>query len=311
MRIMSVIVVALLCSGICAQNFTAAHIETVFSDASRGNRKVPVQIFYPERVPGTESGISSSDDNMFPVICFAHGYMLPASAYMNILEALVAEGYILVFPESASGLFPSHGEYSKDLAFVLSEIDRLAGDTSSALYGIAGTVRCLMGHSMGGGALFAAANMCTDLSAVVALAPFNTTPSAIQAASSVRVPALVFAGSNDCITPPENHQLPIYNFSAAREKTYILIKGGTHCQMGSHSQLCSFGETIALCKDGISQEEQHRILNRYLLPWLNFFLKGDTESGIEFDDRIRYDTSVEYLRSSPLVTAEEMCNSIF
>jgi len=53
------------------------------------------------------------------------------------------------------------------------------------------------------------------------LAPFDTRPSAIKAASSVIVPTLIFAGSNDCITPPEKHQLPVYNSSASPDKIYI------------------------------------------------------------------------------------------
>ena len=58
-----------------------------------------------------------------------------------------------------------------------------------------------MGHSMGGGALFAAANLLAGTDAIVALAPMNTKPSAIQAAASVKIPTLIFAGANDCITP--------------------------------------------------------------------------------------------------------------
>jgi dienelactone hydrolase len=168
-----------------------------------------------------------------------------------------------------------------------------------------------MGHSMGGGAIFAAANRRLDINAVVALAPFNTSPSAIQAASSVAMPTLIFAGSNDCITPPEKHQYPIYNFSASAEKTYILIKGGTHCQMGSHNSLCNFGETMAFCKDGISREEQHQALNKYLLPWLNFFLKSNYEAGIEFDTSINSDIAVEYLRSRPLVDTGDLNDPTF
>lgn len=311
MKILAVIAGLLLCSGLFAQNYAIGHITTEFIDSMRGNRKIPIEIYFPEVRSGQDGAGGASIIGKFPVICFAHGYMMPSSSYLNIREALVPAGYILVFPESASGPFPSHEEYSEDLAFILGEIDSVAADASSPLHGITDTIRCLMGHSMGGGAIFAAANMPVDVSAIVALAPYNTTPSAIQAASSVAVPTLIFAGGNDCITPPEKHQIPIYNFSASGEKSYILIKGGTHCQMGSHDSLCSFGEKVAFCKDGISQEEQHRTLNRYLLPWLNFYLKYDLEAGIEFDSSIISDTSVEYLRSHPLVDTGDLCDTTF
>jgi predicted dienelactone hydrolase len=311
MRTISVIAAVLMCSAIFAQDYTIGHINTIFSDGLSGKRNIPADIFYPQPLPEDGGAEGVSYKVKFPVICFAHGYMLPSSAYLNIQEALVPAGYILVFPGSASGLFPSHEQYSEDLAFVLGAIDSLAADASSPLHGITDASRCLMGHSMGGGAVFAAANMHVDITAIVALAPLNTSPSAIQAASSVTAPTLIVAGGNDCITPPEKHQLPIYNFSASAKKTYLLIKGATHCQMGSHNSLCKFGETLAFCNDGISEEEQHLTLNRYLLPWLNFYMKGDYDAGLEFDSTIRSDISVEYLRSRPLVSAGDQCAPIF
>lgn len=311
MRTLSVIAAMLMCSVVFAQDYAIGHFNAVFSDGASGKRNIPADIFYPQHVPGDGGAVGVSAKVKFPVICFAHGYMLPSSAYLNIQETLVPAGYILVFPGSASGLFPSHEQYSEDLAFILGAIDSLAADASSPLHGIADASRCLMGHSMGGGAVFAAANMHIDVTAVVALAPLNTSPSAIQSASSVKAPTLIVAGGNDCITPAEKHQLPIYNFSASVNKTYLLIKGATHCQMGSHNSLCKFGETMAFCNDGISEEEQHLTLNRYLLPWLNFFMKGDYDAGLEFDTAIRSDTSVEYLRSRPLVTAGDQRDPIF
>ncbi len=311
MRTPTFITALLICCGMFAQGYTIGHISTVFNDGLSGKRNIPADIFYPQSLPEDVGADGESSRVKFPVICFAHGYMLPASAYLNIQEALVPAGYILVFPGSASGLFPSHEQYSEDLAFVLGAIDSLTADASSPLHGITDASRCLMGHSMGGGAVFAAANMQVDIAALVSLAPLNTSPSAIQSASSVKAPTLIFAGGNDCITPPEKHQLPIYNFSASVNKTYLLIKGATHCQMGSHNSLCKFGETMAFCNDGISEEEQHLTLNRYLLPWLNFFLKGDYDSGLEFDSAIRSDISVEYLRSRPLVGAGDKCAPTF
>jgi dienelactone hydrolase len=203
---------------------------------------------------------------------------------------------IIIFPRSSKGLFPSHRKYAEDIAFVLNEAQKMGEDPSSVLYGITDTVRCLIGHSMGGGAVFLAANMTSGLSAIAALAPLNTNPSAIQAASSVLVPSLVIAGSDDCITPPEKHQLPIYDFLASDEKTYILITGANHCQMASENSACSTGERMLGCRAGISREEQHEILKRYLVPWLQFHLKGNLEAGKEFDDLLNTDKSVGFKR---------------
>ena len=47
--------------------------------------------------------------------------------------------------------------------------------------------------------------------ALAVLAPADTRPSAVKAAASVRIPALIISGENDCITRPEAHQIPIFN----------------------------------------------------------------------------------------------------
>jgi len=285
-----------LCANLAAQSFSAGHVSIVLRDAQRGNRKVPVEIFYPEERGGKSIDTNGSGNERFPVVCFAHAYLMPAEAYVNIQEMLEPEGMILIFPQSSKGLFPSHHRYAKDIAFVLNEAQKMGEDPSSVLYGITDTVCCLIGHSLGGGAVFLAANMLSGLSAIVALAPLNTHPSAIQAASSVQVPSLVIAGSDDCITPPEKHQLPIYDFLASDEKTYILIKGANHCQMACENSACSTGERMLGCRAGITMEEQHEILKRYLVPWLLFYLKSDIEAGIKFDTLLSTDESVEYRR---------------
>jgi predicted dienelactone hydrolase len=285
-----------LCSNLTAQNYSTGHASIVLRDSQRGNRKVPVEIFYPERRGGKSVGKDGSGNERFPVVCFAHAYLMPAEAYVNIQEMLVPEGMILVFPQSSRGLFPSHQRYAEDIAFALNEAQKMGEDPSSVLYGITDTVRCLIGHSLGGGAVFLAANMLSGLSAIVALAPLNTHPSAIQAASSVVVPSLVIAGSDDCITPPEKHQLPIYDFLASDEKAYILITGANHCQMASENSACSTGETMLGCRAGISRDKQHEILKRYLIPWLRFYLKGDQEAGMEFDHLLSTDESVGFKR---------------
>jgi hypothetical protein len=48
-------------------------------------------------------------------------------------------------------------------------------------------------------------------------------------------------------------------------------------------------------------EEQHRIINRYLVPWLNFYLKGDIPAGRLFEKEIVSDREIEFEWSGPLV----------
>jgi predicted dienelactone hydrolase len=294
-------VILTICVNVTAQHYIIGHLPAMMTDSNRGNREIRCEIYYPVR---NENAGFDKDDvyaGRFPVICFAHGYMMSPDCYGNIREALVPEGYIVVFLNSETGIFPSHQAISEDLVLVLRETEKMGREAGSPLYGITDSISCLMGHSMGGGALFAAANLNEGTTAVVALAPLNTKPSAIQAASSVAVPTLIFAGDNDCITPPDRNQIPIYNFSASADKTFILIRGGTHCGMADSSRVCTLAEKLSGCNDGITAEEQHQILKKYLIPWLDYFLKGEEAQGISFDTELRSDTSVTWLQSRPLV----------
>jgi dienelactone hydrolase len=153
---------------------------------------------------------------------------------------------------------------------------------------------------MGGGSSFTAASRHTDIHALVTLSPHNTRPSAILAASLVTVPTLIIGGTKDCITPPEKHQVPMYQSSASIDKTLILIMGAGHCQMVDQNSTCNFGERMKGCKPGISHEDQQKIIYRYLLPWLKFNLLGDIDAGSHFNMDIESDPAIEYMRSRPL-----------
>lgn len=283
---------------ISAQTSSIEKISRVFRDETRKNRKIPVDIFFPSANQGNNF---SETVKKLPVICFGHGYMISGKWYAHICEILVPEGYILIFPGSEAGLFPSHKTLAEDMAFAVNEISKMGRDILSPLYGRIDTIKCLMGHSMGGGAMFLAANLTADVDAVVALSPYNTKPSAIEAASKVTVPTLIFSGTSDCITPTGKYHLPIYNSSGSEDKTFILIKGGTHCQMGVSHPKCRSFEKFAGCKeDSISMEEQLTIISKYIKNWLRFFLKGDFEAGKLFDSTITKGNYVSFLQSRPV-----------
>jgi dienelactone hydrolase len=163
------------------------------------------------------------------------------------------------------------------------------------------TMQCVMGHSMGGGAAITAASKFPDMiKGVVVLAPYNTKPSAIQAVAELPVPTLIISGSNDCVTPYAEHPLPMYYGSASPDKTLINIIGGSHCQMGGRNSLCRLGEIMSGCKTEISRAEQHKLLAKYLTPWMQYYMRSDLDAGMLFDSILTSDTSVEFLRSRSL-----------
>lgn len=283
------------------QKYMIGVTSLILTENANGGRRIPVDIYYPSDTGDINSPVASQPLKKFPVICFNHGYLINPDAYSNIREALVPQGYILIFPRSERGLFPSHKAMSKDIGLVFSRIDDLAKDKNSIFFEIVDTLKCVMGHSMGGGASFAAAGMFPAIRCLVALAPYDTRPSAVKAAESVNIPVLIFTGTKDCVTPADKNQLPIYKSLASPDKTIIHIKGGTHCQMAGNNSICRFGESFKSCKAEIDMEEQHRIINRYLVPWLNFYMKGDIQAGLLFEKEIGSDSGIGFEWSGPLI----------
>jgi len=282
------------------QPYQVGRITKTFIDAARSNRSVPVEIYYPADAAGDNKSFAAAYPGKAPVISFGHGFVMTHEAYANIRDAVVANGYIIAFPTTEGSFSPSHSEFGKDLAFVLREVTALGSETTSVLYGKTDTNNCVMGHSMGGGAAFLARSYDPSIKAMVTFAAAETTPSAIGAASSVSAPSLVFAGENDCVTAPSTNQRPMYDALTAACKHYISIKGGSHCQMAGASTTCSFGEATCTPAPGITRAAQHATINKYLIPWLDYTLKGNCVAGTTFETDLTADAAVTYAKNCTL-----------
>jgi hypothetical protein len=123
---------------------------------------------------------------------------------------------------------------------------------------------------MGGGATWLAANTSESVDCIAGLAPAETNPSAIAAASNVNVPALVLSGSSDAVTPPADHHIPIFEGTASECKIFVDILNGSHCGYADSGSLCDFGE---FGFNGLSRAEQQVITHDLLLAYFDFYLK--------------------------------------
>lgn len=292
----------LTCMAASAQ-YTIGHARMELRDEFRGNRRVKFEAYYPVTAQAGSAAPSGMTGCKFPVICFAHGYQHPGDQYGNLVNILVPAGYVMLSLTTFEGPLPSHIGYADEVRFLAASVAGLGNDPASPLYGIADTICCLMGHSMGGGAMFHAAAGNADADAVIALTPYQIRPSAIEAASLVMVPTLIFSGTSDCITSPEKNHQPMYERSGAENKTYISIINGSHCGMGD-SRKCFTAERLAGCRQGLNTEQQSAILARYMVPWLDCFLKGEKEQGALFNQTLASDSAVNWLRSRPLPEPE-------
>lgn len=198
-------------------------------------------------------------------------------AYENIWTTLVNNGYVVAFPRTEGSFSPSHNDFGMDLAQVAEQILNLNTIVSSIFYQGLNEKVAIMGHSMGGGSTFLAANYTNIVQTVIGLAPAETDPSAIAAASLVSIPSLILSGSSDGVTPELDHHLPIYNALICSCKYFVSILGGAHCFFANANFNCDTGEAFSSTGITITREEQQQTASDYYLPWLNVYLKNNCQ----------------------------------
>ncbi len=276
-----------------SQGFSVGYTQINFTDPNRSNRSIPTDIYYPATSNGTNTPIVNGS---FPVLVLGHGFLMDVSSYRCFADSLVPYGYILLLPRTEGGIPPNHQQFGLDLRF-LNEQMKVEGQTpTSFFYQRVASTSAIMGHSMGGGASFLAAASYTGVTTVVNFAAAETNPSAIQAAKQVTVPVLMFIGENDGVTPPAQHQLPMFDSCASACKIRATILGGGHCYFADPSTTCSFGEATTSPQPSIPRAEQQRRVFGILRPYLGYRLKGNPADSIEMMAKLNVSTEVTYVR---------------
>ena len=298
------ILFSFLCVGalLFSQPYQVGHRQKSFIDASRNNRTITTEIYYPANVAGDNVAITSGQ---FPVLVFGHGFVMAWSAYDVVWNALVPTGYIMVFPTTETSFSPSHTEFAKDIAFLVDAMKNESLNSSSPFFNSNSGSSAVMGHSMGGGSAFLSVQYNTTINALATLAAANTNPSSINAASGVTIPSIVFSGVNDCVTPPAQHQIPMYDSLNSSCKTLVNIIGGSHCQFANYNVNCYFGEGTCSPQPSITPSTQQTTVKNLLLPWLDFYLKGSCTGGNQFQSLLSAANGITSQQNCTLV-----CNAI-
>ncbi len=279
------------------QVYQIGHTTITFVDSSRNNRSIPTEVYYPADVMGDNVAFTAQNSLQFPSLVFGHGFLTTWDAYENFWTSLVPNGYIMAFPKTEGSFSPSHIEFGRDLAFIINALNSLGNQSASIFYNRVSSFNSVMGHSMGGGASFLAVPLNLNIKTLINFAAAETNPSAILAATNVSIPTLLFSGANDCITPASTNQIPMYNATNSLCKTYLSIIGGNHCQMAQNSAFCNIGEATCFPAATITRAAQHAKITSYLLPWLDFQLKGICSQGTLFDNQISNDPQITFLKN--------------
>lgn len=286
--------------------YSIGHYQITFQDPDRGNRDIQTEIYYPATSNGDNTPVASGQ---FPVIVFGHGFVMAWDAYENLWTEFVARGYIMVFPRTEGNAFSTdHQQFGWDLQFLVTELQNEGSNSGSPIFNAVHNNTALMGHSMGGGASFLAADsLCvngnSNLKTLVGLAPAESSSngvSSISSAQQVTVPSVIFSGSQDGVTPPADHHLPMYDDLASSCKTFISIAGGGHCYFANANFNCDFGEATSSSGISITRTEQHDITFDFLNNWLDYTLKDDCDAFNSFQDSVQLSTRV---------TTNQTCNT--
>ena len=300
-----ILALLILCSSLSAQQI--GHTTLTFIDSLRNNRQIATEIYYPATSAGNNTPIAAG---VFPLITFGHGFVMVWSAYQNFWDFLVPEGYILAFPTTEGSFSPSHADFGKDLKFLIAKIQS-SGVGAVIPSASVGTTSAIMGHSMGGGCSFLAAENNLMITTLVSFASANTNPSSITASQQVSVPTLLFSGTNDCVTPPSQHQNIMYDSTAAAFKTQVNITGGGHCFFANSNFNCSFGENTCSPSPTITRAEQQSVINNFLKLWLAYFLKNDCQKAQDFQDSLSMSSKISYRQSQAIGCFTGITNSNF
>ena len=280
-------------SSMFAQSFNIGHTSRVFYDSVR-NRNITTEIYYPADNSGENEPVSIGN---FPVLVFGHGYLMSWDSYQNFWTEIVPNGYVICFPTTEMGIAPDHQQFGLDLKFMATQMQIESQDSTSLFFNSLAPETGLIGHSMGGGASFLAAENNSNIHTLINFAAAETSPSAISAASNISVPSLIFSGDDDCVAPPINHQNIMYDSLNSNCKTQIKIINGGHCYFADESTICSFGESFCNGSLNITRPEQQAVTNDFLNLWLDYSLKGNQNALIVFNDSLQTSNRVNYLQN--------------
>lgn len=263
------IVVILITSNIFSQPENPGPMQSGWTSVTlnRDGRNLNSIIYYPSYTEGSGAQIDTSN-GPYPVIAFGHGFAMQNSNYISLFKHLTSYGYIVIAPQ-----FPDvvHLQLAYDLLFCINHIKNQNANPSSIFFRLVDTTKTgLSGHSMGGGAsLLAAANDST-IKVVAPLAAAETNPSAISVMNQIKAVVYLITAQNDGITPPQNHQIPMYN-NALPIKGMPILKGANHTKF-MDTRIWDWTDP----RGYLTPAEQLRLTRRYLTSIYNLFLKEDS-----------------------------------
>ncbi len=191
----------------------------------------------------------------FPFVLFSGGMNSPSSRYASLGKFLAENGYVVIIPDYKGWLFLMSIPFK-----ILKILDNLEEIDSSI-----GNEGCLGGHSLGAYYSLLVSYKRSSIKCVFAFSP----PALLLNYNKIKIPVLIFAGTNDMITKFEDNQKIIYEHLKTKKKL-VVIDGG------NHNGYMDRWDVVEALTDGhlsIKHEEQQKIVKDSVLMFLNEILK--------------------------------------
>jgi hypothetical protein len=293
---MKLAAVLLSVSGVDAGDFQK--LDMTLHDPVR-ERDIPTLVWKPSSGGG------------YPLVLLNHGAGTKAEGaagnYDYMAEALADQGYVVAaFNECDTGC--TQEDYMMDIAAVRDVMRSKSQDSSDDFAGLLGQGAIGVGHSLGGGTQFVAADIevmrncnnhspcnggySADIDGLVGMAagfdfsgdpvvpvPADT-PDPFVSAPRLEIPALFLSGKNDCMVKSLHEPYPAYvSMTKSPCRIFTNITGADHCQFEAQGALayagCTGIELFMGCGPAISQTQQQAISVKYTLMFADYVLKGD------------------------------------
>ena len=136
-----------------------------------------------------------------PIVLFVHGWTGSASSFVMFIEPLVSRGFQVVAYDG-----PAHGASPGKTANLIEWTDSVIAAIRKL-----NQVHCIIGHSLGAGAILVASSRGLNTDKIVMIAPFNNIISITEDfAAQFSIPCETIAGMRDRIAVKYQQQLAKY-----------------------------------------------------------------------------------------------------
>jgi predicted dienelactone hydrolase len=269
---------------------------TKTSETTGALRALPTLVWYPAKArTGTAEALGLRDaavrPGRYPLIIFSHGSCGRNREATYLTMALAARGFIVAAPPHpgntaddqtcVAGFLDSIANRVPDVRFVLDGMLAQASDRSSRFHRRINTERLgITGLSAGGFTTLLAAQREPRFDAAFSLVPGG---SVFLDPGGVTIPTLVMGAERD--------QVVGYQES---ENVYALLHGPRYLveilaanHLSAVDDCFNHDLNVDLCRpQDISQDDAHRLILRYALPFFDRYLRGKRPAGRQLTKQV-------------------------